>query len=163
MSRFRASERYTSTGMGKLTNAERARLAPKKGGAGKDDPRIRKAARELVTFPNAYPDRDYVVRIECPEFTAVCPMTDQPDFGRIDIEYVPARDLIELKSLKLYLHAYRDVGIFHETVTNAILDDLVKALRPRRMTVVGDYNLRGGIKTIVRAEHVAPGRGAAAR
>lgn len=147
--------------MGKLTDEERARTAQEKGGAGRDDPRIRKAARELVAFPNAYPDRDYVVRIECPEFTAVCPMTDQPDFGRIDIEYVPAEHLIELKSLKLYLHAYRDVGIFHETVTNAILDDLVSVLRPRRIAVTGDYNLRGGIKTVVKAEWARPdpGRG----
>jgi 7-cyano-7-deazaguanine reductase len=138
--------------MGKLTDEERARAAQAKGGAGRDDPRIRKAAKELVTFPNAYPEREYVVRIECPEFTAVCPMTDQPDFGRIDIEYVPAGRLIELKALKLYLQAYRDVGIFHETVTNAILDDLVAVLEPRRITIVGDYNLRGGIKTIVKAE-----------
>ncbi|MBI3722371.1 NADPH-dependent 7-cyano-7-deazaguanine reductase QueF [bacterium] len=114
---------------------------------------MRAAAAALVTFPNAYPERDYLVRIECPEFTAVCPMTEQPDFGRIDIEYVPGDLLVELKSLKLYLQAYRDVGIFHETVTNAILEDLVRALAPRRMTVTGDYNLRGGIKTIVRAEH----------
>src|SRR4051812_50208152 len=119
--------------MGKLTDEERAEAAQKKGGAGRDDPRIRKAAQELVTFPNAYPDRDYVVRIECPEFTAVCPMTEQPDFGHVDIEYVPDQRLVELKSLKLYLHAYRDVGVFHETVTNAILDDLVAALRPRRL------------------------------
>lgn len=137
--------------MGKLTDEERARAAQAKGGAGRDDPRIRKAARELLTFPNAYPDREYLVRIECPEFTAVCPMTEQPDFGRIDIEYVPAERLIELKALKLYLQAYRDVGVFHETVTNAILDDLVQVLQPRRISVVGDYNLRGGIKTIVKA------------
>src|SRR4051812_20944672 len=138
--------------MGKLTDEERAEAAQKKGGAGRDDPRIRKAAQELVTFPNAYPDREYVVRIECPEFTAVCPMTEQPDFGRIDIEYVPAGRLIELKALKLYLQAYRDVGVFHETVTNAILDDLVRVLEPRRIVVLGDYNLRGGIKTVVKAE-----------
>ncbi len=138
--------------MGKLTDEERARAAQKKGGAGRDDPRVRKAARELVAFPNAYPGREYVVRIECPEFTAVCPMTDQPDFGRIDIEYLPAERLVELKSLKLYLQAYRDVGIFHETVTNAILDDLVSVLEPRRIVVSGDYNLRGGIRTVVRAE-----------
>ncbi len=138
--------------MGKLTDEERARAAQKKGGAGRDDPRVRKAARELVAFPNAYPGREYVIRIECPEFTAVCPMTDQPDFGRIDIEYVPAERLVELKSLKLYLQAYRDVGIFHETVTNAILDDLVSVLEPRRIVVSGDYNLRGGIRTVVRAE-----------
>ena len=145
--------------MGKLTDEERASAAQKKGGAGRDDPRVRKAAQELVTFPNAYPDRDYLIRIECPEFTAVCPMTEQPDFGRIDIEYVPHERLIELKALKLYLQAYRDVGIFHETVTNAILDDLVSVLEPRRITVLGDYNLRGGIKTIVKAEWSRPDPG----
>lgn len=145
--------------MGKLTDRERAEAAQAKGGAGRDDARIRKAAKDLVAFPNAYPDRDYVVRIECPEFTAVCPMTEQPDFGRIDIEYVPDARLIELKALKLYLQAYRDVGIFHETVTNAILDDLVAVLQPRRISVVGDYNLRGGIKTVVRAEWSRPDPG----
>jgi 7-cyano-7-deazaguanine reductase len=140
--------------VGKLTDAERARAAQTKAGAGRNDPRVREAASALVTFPNAYPGRDYVVRIECPEFTAVCPMTEQPDFGRIDIEYVAGDLLVELKSLKLYLQAYRDVGIFHETVTNTILDDLVAALGPRRISVTGDYNLRGGIKTRVRAEWV---------
>lgn len=140
--------------MGKLTDEERARAAQEKAGAGRDDPRVRAAAASLATFPNAYPGRDYVVRIECPEFTAVCPMTEQPDFGRIDVEYVPGERLLELKAVKLYLQSYRDVGIFHETVTNAVLDDLVRACAPRRMTVVGDYNLRGGIKTIVRAEYV---------
>ena len=141
--------------MGKLTDEERARAAQTAAKAGPRDPRVRAAAAALVTFPNAYTGRDYVVTIECPEFTAVCPMTDQPDFGRIDIEYVPDERLIELKSLKLYLGAYRDVGVFHETVTNAILDDLVAALRPRRLVVLGDYNVRGGIKTVVRAEYVA--------
>ena len=144
--------------MGKLTDEQRAETAPRVAGAGRDDPRVQKAARELLTFPNAYPGREYVIRIECPEFTAICPMTSQPDFGRIDIEYVPGDACLELKALKLYLQAFRDVGIFHETVTNVILDDLVAACRPRRMLVVGDYNLRGGIKTIVRAEHVAKGK-----
>jgi len=139
--------------VGKLTDQERADAAPRAGSAGRDDPSVREAAAQLLTFPNAYPGRDYTIRIECPEFTAICPMTGQPDFGRIDIEYVPGDGCLELKALKLYLQAYRDVGIFHETVTNAILDDLVAACRPRRMTIVGDYNLRGGIKTIVRAEH----------
>jgi 7-cyano-7-deazaguanine reductase len=143
--------------MGLLSDEERAQAALAKGGAGRDDPGIRAAAKALATFPNAYPGRDYVVRIECPEFTAVCPMTGQPDFGRIDIEYVPGDRLIELKALKLYLQAFRDVGIFHETVTNAILDDLVAALDPVKLTIVGDYNLRGGIKTIVRAEYPAKG------
>jgi 7-cyano-7-deazaguanine reductase len=142
--------------MGKLSDKARAEVSQSKGGAGRDDPRVRAAAKALLTFPNAYPEREYLVRIECPEFTAVCPMTEQPDFGRIDIEYVPGEKLIELKALKLYLQSYRDVGIFHETVTNAILDDLVAVLAPRRITVVGDYNLRGGIKTVVKAEFPHP-------
>ena len=145
--------------MGKLTDRERAATAPSKARAGCDDPAVRRAARDLLTFPNAYPGRDYLVTIDCPEFTAVCPMTDQPDFGRILIEYVPEERLLELKALKLYLQAYRNVGIFHETVTNAILDDLAAALRPRRLTITGDYNLRGGIKTIVKAEYRAPEAG----
>jgi len=145
--------------MGKLTDEERAAAAQEKGGAGRSDASVRRAAKELVTFPNAYPEREYVVHIECPEFTAVCPMTDQPDFGTIDIQYAPGEKLLELKSLKLYLHAYRNVGIFHETVTNAILDDLANALEPRWITVRGDYNLRGGIKTSVVAEYRRdPGR-----
>lgn len=143
--------------MGKLTDTERAETAPRVAASGKDDPRVRQAAAELLTFPNAYPGRDYVIRIECPEFTAICPMTSQPDFGRIDIEYVPGDACLELKALKLYLQAFRDVGIFHETVTNVILDDLVAACRPRRMSIVGDYNLRGGIKTIVKAEFARAG------
>jgi 7-cyano-7-deazaguanine reductase len=114
-------------------------------------PLVWAAAAELVVFPNAYPERDYTVTIDCPEFTAICPMTGQPDFGRMVIEYVPDRWLLELKSLKLYLGAYRDVGIFHETVTNTILEDLRKRLEPRRIVVTGAYNARGGITTTVRA------------
>jgi 7-cyano-7-deazaguanine reductase len=139
--------------VGKLSDEERAEAAQIAGDAGTDDPGVAEAARSLVTFPNAYPQRDYVVRIDCPEFTAVCPMTDQPDFGRMVIEYVPNERLIELKSLKLYLGAYRNVGIFHETVTNKILDDLRQALEPRRISVVGHYNARGGITTVCRAEY----------
>lgn len=137
--------------MGKLTDAERAAAAQTRGDAGVDDPGVAEAARNLVTFPNAYPDRDYVVRIDCPEFTAVCPMTDQPDFGRFVIEYVPDQRLLELKSLKLYLQAYRNVGIFHETVTNKVMDDLRAALQPRRISIVATYNARGGIVTTVEA------------
>lgn len=140
--------------MGILDDHERAARAQESGRAGLDDPGVRAAAAALATFPNAHPDRDYTVTIDCPEFTAVCPMTDQPDFGRMLIEYVPHERLLELKSLKLYLGAYRNVGIFHETVTNAILDDLRRALAPRRITVTGDYNARGGITTRVRAEFV---------
>lgn len=137
--------------MGVLSDEERAKAAQTGGDAGLADEGVAAAAAGLVTFPNAYPDRDYVVSMDCPEFTAVCPMTDQPDFGRMLIEYVPDQRLIELKSLKLYLGAFRNVGIFHETVTNKILDDLRAALEPRRISVVGTYNVRGGITTTVRA------------
>lgn len=137
--------------MGKLTDEERAEAAQSQGRAGTDDPELRKAAEALVTFPNAYPTRDYVVTIDAPEFTAICPMTGQPDFGQMEIEYVPDQRVLELKSLKLYLGAYRDVGIFHETVTNTILEDLKAALEPRRISITGRYNARGGIVTTVRA------------
>ncbi len=90
--------------------------------------------------------------MECPEFTCVCPRTGQPDFATIRISYVPARLCIELKSLKLYLWSFRDEGTFHEAVVNQILDDLVKACQPKKMTVVGDFNIRGGIHTTVSAE-----------
>ena len=117
----------------------------------------------LETFPNRHPGRDYTITHTCPEFTAVCPKTGQPDFGTIRITYVPERDCVELKSLKLYLAAFRDRGIFYEHVTNVILDDLVRAVRPRRMTVEGEFNVRGGISTVVRASHEAPAPRAAAR
>ena len=107
----------------------------------------------LETFLNPKPERDYTIEIECPEFTAVCPKTGQPDFGTIRIRYVADKTCIELKSLKLYLQSFRQRGIFYEDVTNEILDDLVKVCAPRRMTVVGDFNVRGGIGTVVTAEH----------
>ena len=109
--------------------------------------------KELETFPNPKPGRDYTIDIDCPEFTSVCPKTGQPDFATIQISYVPDQSCIELKSLKLYLGAYRQLGIFYEAVTNEILDDLVAACAPRRMTVVGDFNMRGGISTAVTAEY----------
>jgi 7-cyano-7-deazaguanine reductase len=112
----------------------------------------------LETFPNRHPGREYEIEITCPEFTSVCPKTGQPDFGTIRIRYVPDKTCIELKSLKLYLHDYRNQGIFYEHVTNVILDDLVKALDPRRITVEGDFNVRGGIGTVVRATHVQSSR-----
>ena len=108
--------------------------------------------KNLVVFDNPYPDRDYTIEIECPEFTSICPVTGQPDFGTIRIRYVPDQQCIELKSLKLYLWSYRQEGAFHEAVTNNILDDLVAASAPRQMTVVGDFNVRGGITTVVTAE-----------
>ena len=108
---------------------------------------------QLETFPNQYEGREYEVSISCPEFTAVCPRTGQPDFATINIKYVPDEKIIELKSLKLYLFSYREEGIFHEHVTNKILDDIVAACRPIRCEVVGDFNIRGGIKTVVRASY----------
>lgn len=105
----------------------------------------------LETFPNQYPGREYVVNITCPEFTAVCPRTGQPDFATIRIKYVPDREIVELKSLKLYLFSYRDQGIFHEHVANKILDDFVKACSPLQCEVVGEFNMRGGIQTTVTA------------
>lgn len=105
---------------------------------------------EVIDNKNA--DRDYSVDIEFPEFTCVCPKTGLPDFATIRIEYIPDNLLIELKSLKLYFVSYRNVGTFHEDVTNKILNDLVAACQPRRMKVVGEFNIRGGIKTTVTAE-----------
>jgi 7-cyano-7-deazaguanine reductase len=110
-------------------------------------------SRNLETFPNPRPGRDYEIAFSCPEFTCVCPRTGQPDFATIRITYVPAALCVELKSLKLYLWSFRDEGHFHEDVTNRILDDLVEALAPKRMTVVGDFNVRGGLHTVVTAAH----------
>jgi 7-cyano-7-deazaguanine reductase len=107
----------------------------------------------LETFPNQFPDRDYEVEITCPEFTAVCPKTGQPDFGTIIINYVPGRSVIELKSLKLYLFAFRDRGIFYEHSINTILDDLVAACQPRKMRVIGQFTPRGGISSKVTARY----------
>jgi 7-cyano-7-deazaguanine reductase len=110
-------------------------------------------SKNLDTFPNPSPHRDYEIRFECPEFTCLCPMTGQPDFATIRIRYVPDRVCIELKSLKLYLWSYRNEGAFHEAVTNRILDDLVAALSPRMMTIEGDFYVRGGIHTMVTAAY----------
>jgi 7-cyano-7-deazaguanine reductase len=109
----------------------------------------------LETFPNPRPERDFEIAISCPEFTSVCPMTGLPDFGEIRITYVPDQHCVELKSLKYYMIEFRNRGIFYEQVTNQILDDLVQALRPRRMTVVGDFSVRGGIRTAVTATYDA--------
>jgi len=105
----------------------------------------------LEIFPNPRPERDYEIDIRCPEFTSVCPKTGMPDFGEIRIHYVPDKACIELKSLKYYLHEYRNRGIFYEAATNQILDDLVAACAPRRMTVTGAFTARGGITTTVVA------------
>ncbi|HEV3122790.1 MAG TPA: preQ(1) synthase [Isosphaeraceae bacterium] len=117
----------------------------------------------LQTFPNPHPGRDYQIVHTCPEFTALCPKTGQPDFGTIHIAYMPAAVCIELKSLKLYLFEYRNRGIFYEHAVNAILDDLVGACWPRRMKVVGQFSPRGGIATKVSAHYEAerPGPDAA--
>ena len=110
---------------------------------------------KIETFPNRHPDRDYDIEITCPEFTSRCPKTGQPDFATLRIHYVPDRLCIELKSLKLYLFAYRNQGIFYEHVTNKMLDDLVTAVKPRRMIVEGSFSVRGGISTVVRATYEA--------
>jgi 7-cyano-7-deazaguanine reductase len=112
-------------------------------------------SKELETFLNPRPGRDFEIAMECPEFTCICPRTGQPDFATIRIRYVPAELCVELKSLKLYLWSYRNEGAFHEAVVNKILDDLVQACRPKTMTVVGDFNVRGGIHTTVTAEYKA--------
>ena len=115
---------------------------------------------ELESFSNPHPGRDYTIEHTCHEFTSVCPKTGQPDFGTIRIMYVPARRCVELKSLKLYLQAFRDQGIFYEHVINVILDDLVRATKPRSMTVEGRFSVRGGLSSVVTASHPSrPARG----
>jgi 7-cyano-7-deazaguanine reductase len=112
--------------------------------------------RELLeTFDNQFPQRDYVIEIVCPEFTSVCPMTGQPDFGTLTITYTPERKCVELKSLKLYLQSFRNQGIFYENVTNRITDDLVAILSPRRLKLVAAFTARGGISTSVTVTHEA--------
>jgi 7-cyano-7-deazaguanine reductase len=113
----------------------------------------RMSSSAIETFANPRPERDFEIAISCPEFTSVCPKTGLPDFGEIRITYVPDALCVELKSLKYYMIAFRNRGIFYEQVTNQILDDLVAAIRPRRMTVVGDFSVRGGIKTVVTATY----------
>ncbi len=110
-------------------------------------------SRELDTFDNPKPDRDYVIDFQCPEFTCVCPLTGQPDFASIRIEYVAEASCLELKALKLFLWSFRDEGHFHEAVTNQILDELVAACSPRWMRVTGSFNVRGGIRPVITAEH----------
>ena len=107
----------------------------------------------LETFPNPRPGREFEILIRCPEFTSLCPKTGLPDFGEIRITYVPGETCLELKALKHYFIDFRNKGIFYEAVTNQILDDLVAACRPRRMTVVGDFTARGGISTTVTASY----------
>lgn len=111
----------------------------------------------LETFPNKYSSRDYEIRFDCPEFTSVCPVTGQPDFAKIIITYIPDRKCLESKSLKLYLGSFRNTGMFHEEITNLILDDIVAACQPRWARVQGLMNARGGISIAVTAERGQPG------
>ena len=113
-------------------------------------------SKALETFDNPRPERDYTIRITMPEFTCLCPKTGQPDFATIDLEYVADKQCVELKSLKLYIWAFRDEGAFHEDVTNQILSDLVAATQPRFMRITAEFNVRGGVYTTVVAEHRAP-------
>ena len=113
--------------------------------------------KSLEHFPNPRPGRDYTIHFDCPEFTCLCPMTGQPDFATILIEYVPDALCVELKSLKLYVWSFRDRGAFHEAVTNEIADLLAKSLEPRFLRLTAHFNVRGGIYTSVVAEHRQPG------
>ena len=115
-------------------------------------------SKTLEVVANAHPDRDYEVAMTVPEFTCLCPMTGQPDFATVRIRYVPDQHLVELKSLKLYLWSFRNEGAFHEDVTNRILNDFVAAARPRWAEVVGDFNVRGGIKSTITARFEAATR-----
>jgi 7-cyano-7-deazaguanine reductase len=108
---------------------------------------------ELDVFQNPHPEKDYTVRIEIPEFTCLCPVTGQPDFATLHLEYVPDASCVELKSLKLYIWGYRDQGAFHEAVTNRIHSDLVDRLAPRFLRLTGKFNVRGGLYTTVTVEH----------
>lgn len=107
----------------------------------------------LETFPNPNPARDYTIHINIPEFTCLCPKTGQPDFATLNIDYVPDALCVELKALKLYIWSYRDKGVFHEAVTNKILEDLVSAITPRFIRITARFNVRGGIYTTVVAQH----------
>ena len=119
-------------------------------------------SKTLETFENPSPERDYTIRMTIPEFTCLCPKTGQPDFATLQLDYVPDRRCVELKSLKLYVWSYRDEGAFHEAVTNRILADLVAATSPRFMRLSAQFNVRGGIYTTVIAEHRSSGWQAAA-
>lgn len=112
-----------------------------------------KPQKSLETFPNPYADRDYHIHMEIPEFTCLCPKTGQPDFATLILDYVPDKKCIELKSLKLYIWSYRNEGVFHEAVTNKILDDFVAILKPRYLRLIARFYVRGGIFTNVAVEH----------
>ncbi len=140
-----------------LTTQRSAVIAPDQSFDLRETPMSSKPSTALDTFENPQPDRDYTIRIDTPEFTCLCPLTGQPDFANIQIEYIPDQQCLELKSLKLYFWSYRDQGAFHEAVTNQILSDLVKAISPRFMRVSADFNVRGGVYTQIVAEHRAQG------
>ena len=112
----------------------------------------------LEVFPNPAPQRDYLIEHTHHEFTSLCPITGHPDFANITVRYVPGKTCVELKSLKLYFHSYRNEGIFFEAATNQICDDLVRRLKPRRLTVVADWKARGGFSSIITAEYAPPRR-----
>ncbi len=116
-------------------------------------PRAENPRDLLETFDNQFPSRDYVIEIVCPEFTSVCPMTGQPDFGTLTITYTPAKKCVELKSLKMYLQSFRNQGIFYENATNRIFDDLMAALQPRKLRLSAAFTPRGGISTTVNVTH----------
>lgn len=155
----------TKTGItGKTANANASTATKETGGLTKlgspasyrfDDP----GPDLLEAFPNRYPGRDYVITFEHPEFTSLCPMTGQPDFATITIRYVPDKKCVESKSFKLYMCAFRNHGSFMESLTNKIADDLITTLAPRRLTVTGAFNVRGGTGITVRVEHINPGLG----
>jgi 7-cyano-7-deazaguanine reductase len=126
-------------------------------------PPMPQASKELETFPNPQPDRDFAIHMQIPEFTCLCPKTSQPDFATLFLDYVPDRKCVELKSLKLYIWSFRNEGRFHEAVTNEILDDLVRATEPRFMRLTAKFFVRGGIFTTVVAEHRKPGWTAATK
>lgn len=116
-------------------------------------------SRQLETFPNHHPEREYTITLTTDEFTCICPATNQPDFAKLTIRYIPGAKIVESKSLKLYLWSFRDQGVFHEHVTNVILDDLVAALAPRWCEVLAEFQVRGGIAISVQAQYGSPDRG----
>src|SRR4051812_17757682 len=124
------------------------------------DAQVADPASILEAFPNPRPERDYQIKFVFPEFTSVCPVTGQPDFATITVRYIPDRECVEMKSLKLYFFSFRNKGIFYESVVNTILDDLVAVLKPRYMQVIGDFAVRGGTAGTVTAAHDARPRGA---
>lgn len=115
------------------------------------------ARAELEAVPNPAADRDYRIDITCPEFTCLCPRSGFPDFATIRLQYVPDQKIVELKSLKLWLNRFRDEHVFHEAVVNRIHDEMVALVRPRWLRTIGDFNVRGNIKTVITCEHIAPG------